>query len=372
LNLSLWTFNLLPGDAISNYIRALANILQEKHPTRILFYEVGEPEQGLIIDRFPSDLARIPIFGTRLAAMSLTGQDVTWLNYPHYYGGVGVFRKKRAKTKILDFHGVTPPNFYPLTDRLRPLLVRGEIELPSTVKVADFYIAHSNYMADVLKANGASDVETVYYPLNLDAFSMEAENPKDEALIDAFGLKDAYPILLSVGRLVGNKGLDVIVKALKLIKNSLPRVKLLLVGDYVNNLEVYFHLVSLAEQLGIRKDVIFAGRSKLPQLARFYRLADVYLCASYHEGFCIPLAEAMAAGIPVVASNCTAIPETLGDAGVLFEPGDFEALAESTKEVLNDAPLRSKLVAAGRERARQFSHEKFNARVNDILSKLSI
>jgi len=136
-----------------------------------------------------------------------------------------------------------------------------------------------------------------------------------------------------------------LIRALARIREHLPRAVLLLVGD--NTTAPYARVVArtraLAEALEIADGVIFAGQIPDEELAAHYQLADVFVTASIHEGFCIPAVEAMACGVPVVGAHATALPETIGDAGLTFMPEDPDDLAAKALEILNSTHDRQPL-----------------------------
>jgi alpha-1,3-rhamnosyl/mannosyltransferase len=111
------------------------------------------------------------------------------------------------------------------------------------------------------------------------------------------------------------------------------------------------------EESGLRDRVRRLGRVSAARLAALFGDATALVYPSTYEGFGLPLAEAMAAGCPVIAADRTALPEVLGSAGILVEPDDVEGWTDAMHRLLVDEPLRSTLIAAGRDRARSFSPE---------------
>jgi glycosyltransferase involved in cell wall biosynthesis len=106
-------------------------------------------------------------------------------------------------------------------------------------------------------------------------------------------------------------------------------------------------------------------------LAAFYRWADVYVSLSEHEGFCVPLVEAMAADVPVLAYAAGAVPETLGGAGVLFSPKDLEFAAEMTGTLVYDRAVRESVLAGQRRRLLDFSPAAIEARLSAMLAEVT-
>ena len=110
--------------------------------------------------------------------------------------------------------------------------------------------------------------------------------------------------------------------------------------------------------LGMEADVSFTGYVGDDLLARIYERARVFAFPSLHEGFGIPMLEAMAHGVPVVASNASCVAEVCGDAAWLADPLDVEALSHGLERVVDDSQLRARLVAAGRERVQGYSWDR--------------
>ena len=118
---------------------------------------------------------------------------------------------------------------------------------------------------------------------------------------------------------------------------------------------MYEPVFALVQDLGLADSVIFPGFLSPEELPLWYNAADVFVYPSLYEGFGLPPLEAMACGTPVITSNASALPELVGQAGVLVDPLDVEAWADAMERVLQDSEMRSALSTAGLERARRFS-----------------
>ena len=160
--------------------------------------------------------------------------------------------------------------------------------------------------------------------------------------------------VLAVGTVLPRKNLAVLARAVAALRATHPQARLRVVGP----VPAAGHEVvrELRRALGDALDLV--GPVPVEQLAREYRSADVLAFPSRHEGFGIPLIEAMAAGLPVVSSTSTCLPEVGGDAAVFADPDDVEAWTGSLAAVLDDAALRGRLVPAGLSRAESFSWTK--------------
>jgi len=193
----------------------------------------------------------------------------------------------------------------------------------------------------------SSKIETVYngtslYRCNFTKGELEETKRQFELPIK--------PIILFVGRIgTPRKNLDLLLKAFKEVLEKTDAI-LLVVGKGDQT-----EAKKLAESLGIIKNVIFAGFVDDTTLKKLYVLCDIYVCPSILEGFGLTILEAMACGKTVVASNTAAIPEVVGDAGILVEPKNPDALAEAIIDLLNNENKRKKLEKQALKRA----HEKF-------------
>ena len=170
---------------------------------------------------------------------------------------------------------------------------------------------------------------------------------------------DGYTNIIFVGRVVPNKCQeDVIGSFNEYQKHFNPRSRLFIVGTFM---ETYFNrLKEYTERLGV-KNVAFTGHCPFDEILAYYRLADLFLCQSEHEGFCVPLAEAMCFDVPVVAYDSSAIAETLGGSGFLLKEKDPLLTAGVMNRILTDSALRETIVENQRERLQDFQYDKVKA-----------
>jgi glycosyltransferase involved in cell wall biosynthesis len=110
------------------------------------------------------------------------------------------------------------------------------------------------------------------------------------------------------------------------------------------------------------------GSVSAEELAGWYGVADVFVCVSEHEGFCVPVVEAMGFGVPVVAFGAAAVPETVGDAGLVLGDKSPVVVAEAVRRVVVDSGLREELVVRGRRRAEELGLAASTARMREVLT----
>jgi glycosyltransferase involved in cell wall biosynthesis len=177
--------------------------------------------------------------------------------------------------------------------------------------------------------------------------------------------RDGRTNFLFVGRRVPNKGHRFLIDAFAAyVEHYGADSRLLLIGREDPALVSYTNqLRDQARRLGVADRVLFLGGVTESELRAYYESAHVFVVASEHEGFCVPVVEAMALGVPVVAYGTSAIPDTVGDAGLVWEEPDPFLLAESVARVARSGPVRDELVRRGRQRyGEQFGNERIAGR----------
>ncbi|MBA4067923.1 MAG: hypothetical protein C0501_30320 [Isosphaera sp.] len=270
--------------------------------------------------------------------------------------------------RVVRYHNVTPPHFFRDLDFDYALACfDGRRQVPEVVALGcDHYLADSAFNRDELLAAGLDPrAATVAPPLHRVEYLLAA--PADEAVLDRY--QDGRTNWLAVGRVAPNKGLGLILDAFARYRESDPSARLLLVGGVDPRLAGYAaDLRRRADAVGVGDAVVFAGKVSEAALKAFYLAADVFVTASEHEGFCIPLVEAMALKVPVVAYGTTAVPETVGGAGLVWDEPDPQLLARSVREVVRDEGLAAALTRAGWDRYRtRFSNDRTRRTIGAVL-----
>jgi glycosyltransferase involved in cell wall biosynthesis len=196
-------------------------------------------------------------------------------------------------------------------------------------------VAHSAFTCrEISEATGfpAQRVNRLAYPIDAEVFSPGTEA---NTLQQRLALAKAT-LLLFVGRLARNKNVPVLVEALRRLRERRPAVHAAIIGDAGDiYAEEARRCRELAQHLGVADRLHFLGQVSQEELVSAYRSADLLVMPSSHEGFCLPVVEAMACGLPVVAARSTALPETVGNAGLTFCPGDAADLARQMTRVLD-------------------------------------
>jgi glycosyltransferase involved in cell wall biosynthesis len=241
------------------------------------------------------------------------------------------------------FHNITPPGAYRGT-QLEEALISGRAQLAALAEGVDLSIGVSQYNAAELREAGHQNVFVV--PLFVEPERFAA------ARVEKLRAPGRAPTLLSVSRVVPHKRVEDLVSLHAEVRRLSPDAQLVIVGGYAPGHASFRALEARAREVG---NVRFAGRVTHEQLVAAYRDADVYVSMSEHEGFGVPLLEAFASDLPVLAFGAAAVPETMGGAGIVFDEKHFAGLAEVVMMLGRDDELRGRLIAGQRARVAQFS-----------------
>lgn len=346
------------GDAISG----IAMELQK------LFRSWGHDSEIYAMPQFTSPRMRGLCTDYREHRDSADPRDIMVFHFS--IGGelVEFFRNLRCR-KVLSFHNITPPEYYAAIDPAAARrLEEGYARLASLRECVDLALADSEFNKSGLVAAGYANVEVV--PPLIDFGSLNQEPDADMVRRRA----DVSTKILFVGRIVPNKKLEDVIKVFYFYQKAVnPQARLFLVGSYAREGRYYSYLRGLVTEMKMVadvRDVVFAGHATFRELLAYYRLADVFLCMSEHEGFCIPLLEAMHFGIPIIAYRAGAVPETLGGASVVVNEKQPEAIAEMIHEVVENQAFREKIIEQQKRRLSDFRREKVADLVRERLRPL--
>ena len=271
----------------------------------------------------------------------------------HYSIGNEVFAQlaKLPCRKVLVYHNVTPPEFFSGINPHAAAFARlGRDQLASLAPNVELAIGVSEFNRRELELAGFTNTITVPILIDWSALAV-APDPGVRAAWDG-----AAPKLLFVGRISPNKRQDELIRALAYYRRCIdPDATLLLVGSFRDQPQYHQRLRALATSLGLDGAVVVTGPVGLAQLVAYYSVGSVYLSLSEHEGFGVPLLEAMHLGTPVVALDTSAVGETVGSGGILLPKKDLALAAETCGVVVERSALRASLVAAGHRRAEEFA-----------------
>lgn len=330
-----------PGDAVTNTALAYRRRLRTLGPSEVfaahvhddLVGEVHRLRTGALADAGPDDVL--------LVHVSIGAPEV-----------VG-FLEGRGERVGLVYHNLSPaPAFAPYEPGLAALLALGRRQLPALAARCDFALACSAYNAAELDALGVRRLAVVPPVSDLDGLLAASPGGGRAAWFDEL----EGPVVLLVAQVAPHKRQHALVNAFHVLSTWLhPAAHLVLVGP--THTPVYAGVVRRhADRLALLRAHLF-GRGSLGELAAAYRRADVFATLSEHEGYCLPLVEAMAFDVPVVAVRAAAVPETAGDAAVLLDDPAPALVAEALATVLEAQPLRAELAQRGRLRVEAYRSE---------------
>jgi L-malate glycosyltransferase len=271
---------------------------------------------------------------------------------------------ERPARLVVDYHNITPPSWFEgWNDDLAYGLGWGRAQLRRLARRARFGLADSGFNAAELQATGFR--RTAVLPILIPALALGGD--PDPVLLDRLRTRAPQATRwLFVGRLAPNKCQHRIVAALAAFRRVYdPDAELVLVGGasaptYEDALRRF------AVDLGLGEAVTFAGTVSDAERNAYYAAADVFVCLSGHEGFCVPLLEAWQHRLPVVAFAAGAVPETLGRAGVLLSSTSPLTVAAAVACITGDPAAAEALRAAGTSRLGELSLERAEARLLEL------
>ena len=342
------------GDAIGDSARAVRDLLRAQgHGADIYALAIDENMRG---DARP------------FADPAASTGDVTILHFAIPSPMTEAFARL-PRGRVLQYHNITPARFYaPYDPGIFRLTTLGRRELASLAGRTDLALGDSEYNRQELEALGFA--ETAVFPIAVDVSRITGA-PRTPSLEK--WLNDGLTNFLFVGRIVPNKKVEDIIRLAEHYKRYVDaHYRFIFVGRddgvprYANMLR------ALIAELGWLPDrFLFTGGVPDRELAAYYRYSSVYISMREHEGFCVPLVEAMAADLPILAYSCTAIPDTLGGAGIQFAPKDFERAAELLGMLAFDDGLRASVIDGQRRRLAHFSADRVETELGRLLERFA-
>jgi len=328
------------GDAIGDSARRVRALLRKMgHRSDVYALTIDESLDG--------DVRRFGEDGT-------SAGDLTILHYALPSPMTADFAAL-PRGRVLQYHNVTPAHFFaPYDPALFRLARLGRQDLASLAGRVDLALGDSEYNRRELEELGFGPTGVFPIAVSWDRITAAPRLPALEEV-----LADGLLNFLFVGRIAPNKR----VEDLLLLGEHFKRYvnvdyRFLFVGRYDVVPRYHAMLRAMILQYEMPKErFLFVGEVTDDELAAYYRTADVYISLSEHEGFCVPLIEAMAADVPVLAYAAGAVPDTLGGAGVVFSPKDLEMAAELLGILAIDDDVRARVVAGQRRRLLDFGDE---------------
>ena len=322
---------------------------------------------------YGSDISAAPVAKAQLDAAYLpfvdANEDVLLYHYSAYCESHVLFRRSRNR-KILIYHNITPAEYFrPYDSYYESLCDRGR-RLLRELNECDFAVGVSEYNRLELVREGFAAERTGILPLFLGVEDFDHVQ-HDDALLRQLRAGSTTNILF-VGRVAPNKAFGDLIKIFYSYHRYVnPNSRLILAGACF--LQSYDRaLKELVSRLALTDAVTFTNRIPLRQLKTYYLGADLFLCASRHEGFCAPLLEAMYFGIPILAHAAAAVPYTLGSAGVQFCTLKYDALAELIRLLMENQTVRQQVIATQKVRLREFAPARVEEQLRVVLNMIGV
>jgi L-malate glycosyltransferase len=343
------------GDAIGDSARAVRDMLRGMgHDSDIFALAIDEDMRG---EARP------------FADPGAAGGDVTIFHFALPSPMTEAFAVLPGR-KVLQYHNITPAAFFaPYDPGLFRLAALGRRELATLAGRVDLALGDSDFNRQELDALGFTRTGVLPIAVNTARITDAPPRPALERV-----LRDGLINILFVGRIFPNKRIEDHIRLAESYKRYVDAYyRFIFVGRYDGLPRYYAQIRALIEQYEMLPDRFwFTGPVPDEDLAAFYRWSDAYVSLSEHEGFCVPLVEAMAADVPIVAYAAGAVPETLGGAGLLFAPKDLEVAAELLGSVVYDRGLREGVLEGQRRRLQDFAPARIEAKLRDVVMQMEM
>lgn len=280
-------------------------------------------------------------------------KDVTILHYALPSPLTDVLLNSPGR-KVIVYHNITPSYFFRgFSQDMVRITDLGRIELKKLVPHVQLALADSEFNRLELHQYGFKN--TKVFPLFIDFDHYK--KPFSQFYFDLF--RDDRVNILFVGRIVPNKKIDELIKVTFYYKKYIsPLVRLIIVGKTSSLPKYYQSLVRMADEFYLQpQEICFTGHISDDEMFALYKASDVFLSLSEHEGFGLPFIESMIFDLPIAAYDCTAVPGTLGEAGILIKDKKVDQIGELIQILAFDKVLKKNVVESQRSRLKEYKDE---------------
>lgn len=341
------------GDAISNQALVIRQLLREK---------------GYASEIITEHLDPVMTHEAKLFADGKWIPDDVGLIYHHSIGaGLTEFVIQHSGPKALIYHNVTPPDLVREIDPgLAEILEQGIKDLPLLAPHFPISVGDSHFNCQDLEANGFVTPGLLSICVSPEKWNVLADPNM------MFKLQDGKDNILFVGRLVSNKCQHDLIQSFAAYHRMYGNCRLVLVGGFVEEESYYQALMQQVRVAGLENDVLFAGKVSDSVLHACYRCAHLYWSMSEHEGFGVPLVEAMWFDLPVLAYKSSAIPETMREGGLFFtDKTDVNELAATARLLIHDKELKNNISLGQQHRRVDFLPEAIEAQLTLLVDQMN-
>jgi len=340
------------GDAIGNHTLAIRDALRKAGYTSEIFAYNHDPRLA----------GQVRYFAELEEEM---GPDDILIYHYSLSSPLSLLYMELKSKKILIYHNITPHHFFYDTNlALAKECYMGRRFLPELAPHTHLALGDSSYNEEELKEAGFK--KTGVLPIMIDFERLSS--PPSPSFSSAF--KDGKKNFLFVGRVINNKKFEDLIKVFHYYQRYFnPGSRLILAGNYSGFERYYMALWELAGRLGV-KNLVFTGHVSFRELLSLYRTADLFLCMSEHEGFCVPLVEAFFFNLPALAYRCCAVEETANGGGILFEKKDFPLIAATAHQVLTDRDLRERVLESQKRALKRYERKAIEATLLNFVKEV--
>ena len=341
------------GDAVSNDTVAMEKAIKQMgYQTRIYAESIVPPldkKTALAISEL-KDVSNDDIIIFHMSTGSRLNFDVA--KYPC--------------RKIVVYHNITPPEYFKNNDeRFSDICEYGLKGAKSLADKVDYCLAVSEFNKKDLLNMGYKcpiDVLPIIIPMS------DYDKAPDKSVVKKYS--DDYVNILFTGRIAPNKKQENLISAFYYYNRLYnKKSRLILAGSFRYDDPYYIRLTEYTKKLGMGGTVIFTGHIKFDQILAYYKTADVFLCMSEHEGFCVPIVEAMKFKVPIIAYGRAAVPETMNHKGMILDDNNPQSVAACIDKMVKDKKLRDYVIEEQNERLEYYSYDNISAMFKEYLSK---
>lgn len=359
-NIAILTPCVINGDAVSNDVVGMYSSLSKYGYQAKVFAE----NWGISAVDI-NHVNKVKSFLTKKKDILIYHYSVGWNT------GFNLLHELNCK-KVIRYHNVTPAEFYEgISTDYSFACKAGQEQLKSITSLhSAIYLSASEYNAQELHLMGVPQNNSLVLPPFHHIEHLEYIQ-SDISVIDRY-LDDKINVLM-VGRIAPNKGHATLIDAFGVYYNTYNKnSRLLIVGKEDERLSIYNNFLhQKVKDLGLQESVIFTGAVSAEALKSYYLVSNIFMTTSEHEGFCVPLVEAMAMKLPIVAYGSTAIPYTVGKAGLVWDKPDPYLLAGSVDCIARDEFVSASLGEMGWRRYKEiFTNEQIETKFIEVIKSL--
>ncbi len=350
-------FQLVPslhfGDAVGNDIIAIDRVLKKNGYKSYVF--------ALIIDK------KMASFGEPFEKMPVVSEDDIIIYHMAVVNPMAEFVKSQRCIRVLRYHNITPPEFfYPYSSAATQACQEGLRQTKALYRDFDYCICDSEFNANDLRSYGYTcPIITIPIVIPFDDYRIDV----DQNVYDRFN--DGKKNILFVGRFAPNKKWEDVIGSFVLYKkywNS--NCRLIMVGKYDENDLYYQRLTDYIDRIG-NEDIVITGHIGFKGILACYKAADLFLCLSEHEGFCVPIVEAMLFHKPIIGYGACAVPETMGTGTMVVHEKNLLQIAALIEYIFSNEDFRKDLIRRQDERLRDFEHDRIAAKFLETINYIS-